>query len=492
MKQISKSEYKNYVIQSQHGDGLPESVEHDESPRNVDDDDDDDDSQSNDLMNNLFVLSTLPTLNVIEKQQHQADFLLDELTGSEEFNVNARADENGDEFKFELFMPSSNVPESKKNSNYRKPTVRKLASGKNDDSVHYITLSSPSIQERTTFNAEKNYYISQLIIKQTTVKDTGVYVCFGANSKGYSYRKSYLKVLPVDVRLLAGNQFNLFNKYQDLRQSTQNTPLVERKFENVFTIGGSSSLLGVQSLGYLIILIPILLIVTFAIASIFYLKKFDSNQEQAHANSNTTNNKRSFMGMFGRKGQNASKNTYCCCPTSIGSSKLIYNSYDDIEISKGRTTKASMPGTTSSLGSSLSESTTTATTVAYYATIPLLVDNGNLVDSCSPPPLPHSQPPTFSPKFTPDSRYFSPVSNELMQKQQHQQLKRVDSEQSIAYYKIVDSELIDQATAKYQKNSNQFYDANDDNATCVSSSSRFYYQLTPAYVDLVKNNLNNK
>ncbi|XP_013392958.1 fibroblast growth factor receptor-like 1 [Lingula anatina] len=39
-------------------------------------------------------------------------------------------------------------------------------------------------------------YINKLIIKGATVKDSGMYICLGANSMGYSFRSAFLTVVP--------------------------------------------------------------------------------------------------------------------------------------------------------------------------------------------------------------------------------------------------------------------------------------------------------
>lgn len=138
--------------------------------------------------------------------------------------------------------------------------------------------------------------------------------------------------------------------------------------------------------------------------------------------------------------------------------------------------------------SASSSSSTTATTVAYYATIPLLAAaDCQLNGGSPPPPLPQSQPPTFihspPPSFHAATGYqhqaTSTIDPRLVRNsqshQQPQQLSRTESTPSMAYYKIVDSDLM------LNGNKAPLAVDNDDTMTCVSAAtSRFYYQLTPS------------
>jgi hypothetical protein len=254
-----------------------------------------------------------------------------------------------------------------------------------------------------------------------------------------------------------------------------------------------------QSVGFLMITLPILFITLFAIISICYLKKLDSSSSSAkcflkllclgtrrhRTNNNNENTRKS----------SAQPKQYLCCPTNIGHMLMTAESsstYEpEIEFSKHQRrhnffdktknmTDTSLPcpnGTTNSsslVSSSLSDSSsssTTATTVAYYATIPLLVNEMNL--QSPPPPLPQSQPPTFSPKFN----QTSTLDPRWRQNEASTNLARSDSTPSMAYYKIVDSDLIESCVGD---GGNKGVVDNDDNLTCVSAAtSRFYYQLTP-------------
>ena len=112
------------------------------------------------------------------------------------------------------------------------------------------------------------------------------------------------------------------------------------------------------------------------------------------------------------------------------------------------------------LQSSLSDSSSsiTATTVAYYAAIPLLIENNN---SSPPPPLPNSPPPTFSPSFSLNSKLNTSSPNYNFQASN---LERVISTPSMAYYKIVDCDLMDckdfQKKEDHQHNKKLDFDLN--------------------------------
>lgn len=216
------------------------------------------------------------------------------------------------------------------------------------------------------------------------------------------------------------------------------------------------------------------------------MKRLDNQKEITNENSS------SLVGFFKSFFSNSSnksnkKNGLFCCPSNL-THVLIQNNYDDVIDKKQDpfpkntlSTSGSSEHTntlkcaTTSLGSSMSDSSSTsATTVAYYATIPLLLENN--VPS-SPPPLPNSQPPTFSPVFT------NPKSNTINQNYNRSieevNLPRAESTPSMAYYKIVDNELENCKLPQHENDrqvvSNE-YKLDGDTTTC---SSRFYYQLAP-------------
>ena len=97
------------------------------------------------------------------------------------------------------------------------------------------------------------------MIKQASVKDTGIYVCFSDNfSKGSNNRKSFLKVLPSQYSPLAVNEFkNELNKLNLIQTSEK--PI------------------NYQSIGILIIIVPVIVIVLFSFISIYCLKRPNCN-----------------------------------------------------------------------------------------------------------------------------------------------------------------------------------------------------------------------
>lgn len=382
MKQISKTEYSNYVQQN--------NVPHLNS--------------NDDILKNFY--QQLTTQTPYAEPSDKNIFSINDLLSP---NSN---EEDSDDLK--LFSLNKEVQTHKRE--------QKIES---DDSVHYITLtSSPLIDQQTTFNSKENLYISKLTIKQASVKDTGVYVCFSTSLQGSNTRKSFLRVVPSQYSSVAVDELH------DQLSKLMNTKESKEEQTNY------------QSIGILIVLIPVLLITSFSVVSICYLKQL--NQQKGAK-------KKSVLTAF-------KSIANCCCKSQPNEferkkSKFSFSS------SSVRTSGSSENGTTkSSLGSSLStdSSSTTATTVAYYTTIPLLNDKCNQ----SPPKLPNSQPPSFQTPHLNDDKL----------------LERCTSTPSMAYYKIVDNEMIGGDTLRRPLNNiNEF----NDTDTCVSTNSRLYYQLTP-------------
>ena len=243
------------------------------------------------------------------------------------------------------------------------------------------------------------------------------------------------------------------------------------------------------------VLIPVLLITSFAIASICYLKRINERKIKSIRPSDDRGS-----GLFSgccyccfrtKKRQESQRvdpkkstaNSYCCCPSTEMNPHALMQTFDESDTisekprSGGSTrmkkTHSHLNGATNSLGSSLSDSSsTTATTVAYYAAMPLLIDNNNNAAS-SPPPLPNSQPPAFS------SNSSSPNYNTENFVHQKTNLERTISTPSMAYYKIVDCELANCGESKpSQKSKRLDFDLEDAEAG-VSTNSQFYYQLSP-------------
>ena len=233
-----------------------------------------------------------------------------------------------------------------------------------DDSVHYITLSSsPLITQQVSYDKENNYYISKLTLKQVQVQDSGIYVCFGDNADAYNSRKSYLKVLPQKNRASFEeksrkgdiNQLNLLLQQQQraknyfVEYQNKNNLLIKNEPKESATSLTDS----LNSNSLLIVLIPILLIISFAIASIFYLKQMDDRKIK---NSNILNissrrcnffNKNIFKCLNGenKKSQQpysltnsnrsnvkkSSTNSYCCCPSTEINPHTLIQTMDESE-----------------------------------------------------------------------------------------------------------------------------------------------------------------
>ncbi|RNA06547.1 fibroblast growth factor receptor-like 1 [Brachionus plicatilis] len=437
MKQISKAEYTNYVIQNSNNDLLKNK------------------ELNSDDLRSLYVFNSLPSLKFVEKNPQTSgydDTFLNEL-------ITGKDNSNKEELDFEFFVPND--------ANFGS-TTKKIET-KHDDSIHYITLSSsPSIVQKFSYDRINDYYISQLTIKQASVKESGIYVCFGATNNGYSYRKSYLKVVPIVKPIQSFYPNNFYNSFKKDNYKDDiyfnNKPVVTTR------ASVNDNFMTIQSIGYIIIGVPVLLISIFALISICYLKKIESLK-----NGKKCEKKNSTFGLFKNwfKSNQLPKNTEKFGPTSR---TLMDSSYDEKKMNSYAkntlSTSASSEHTntlqcvTSSLATSMSDSSS-ETTVAYYATIPLLTENG-----ISPPPLPNSQPPTFSPVLAnPTSAKYYGQTN---------QLKRVESNSSMAYYKIVDSESVpfNHQNCKYS-NENDQQIVTEYKLDESTNTNRFYFQLAP-------------
>lgn len=430
MKQISKVEYTNYVIQNANNDLLKNK------------------ELNSDDIRSLYVFNSLPSLNFVEKNSHTGDtFLNDLITGKDNMNK--------DELNFEFFVP-----------NNFGPTTKKIET-KNDDSIHYITLSSSSsIIQKFSYDRINNYYISQLTIKQASVKDSGIYVCFGETNNGYSYRKSHLKVMPVLKPIETFYSNDLYNTYK--KSNYKDDIFFNNKPMDTTRTNLNHNFMTIQSIGYIIIGIPVFLISLFALISICYLKKIENLKDNQNSESK---NYLAYLFKSIFKSNKTKQEKFC-----PASRTLIDNSYDEKKMNSYAkntlSTSASSEHTntlqciSSSLATSMSDSSS-ETTVAYYATIPLLVENG-----ISPPPLPNSQPPTFSPALANSTSVkFYGQTNDL---------KRTESNSSMAYYKIVDSQSIafNKANCKYSSENDQQV-VTEYNLDESKNSNRFYFQLAP-------------
>lgn len=322
MKQISKSEYKNYIIEETELGNKQTMLSKSRLISTGNNDDD---------LNNFFALSTLPSLGGVKLNSRstgseESVYLADLMGGSREKSPSQRS--TGEDFDF--FIPSSNVEKKssfeaylnriglKKDSDYHSTDN---SAAVDDESSHYITLSSPQVEERLSYDPERNVYVSQLILKNAQIKDSGVYVCFGAaGNNGYSYRKSHLKVIP---SILHYKDFP-FN-YADLDEVKlpEKSSGVNKQQQHQ-----QPSLFNFQSIGFFIILAPVVVITLLALVSICYLRKLDSSKTKT----TRTSRYQCLLGKIccvrrgersrgGKDGQNAA---YLCCPTStIGTHVLI-------------------------------------------------------------------------------------------------------------------------------------------------------------------------
>ena len=372
MKQISKAEYANYVLQNSLEAG------HDEASSEF--------YQSNTPPAPIF----WPKLNSNRQLEAPSSFYsLNDLIGAN--NLNAQLDNlKGDS----LLMQRRSI----------KP--------QEEESVHYITLgSSLTAEQRLLFSSDENVYVSRLTLKQVNTKDSGLYVCF---SNGNSFAKFDLNVLDRQLAYIE----------QEKKDSTQ----VESLQTNL------------QSTGLLFVLIPIFLIASFAIASICYLKNLNDRRNKKSVNKNTRLNPLKECL------------SYCCTRReSSGLKSNIKGTFESCQ-STNKSCNTNSLGGNSFLDTS---STTVTTSTPYYANVPLLAAENT--PPPPPPPLPNSQPPT----------HHNLDADKC--------LERAVSTPSVAYYKIVD--LFELENQQQLGVLPDHFDADDH--TCVSTSSRIYYQLAP-------------
>lgn len=404
MKQITRSEYDNYILQNNvnSADIL--------NPASI--------LNNNDELKNFYQTNTNTKAPLYWSENLPEDKLdaspssfysLNDLIGAKNLNNQL------DNLKLEDLMGVSKNKRSVGN-----------------DKVHYITLTaSASTHQTIKFNRQAGTYTSQLKINRANVNDSGVYVCF---LNGQSHGKSYLNVLP--------NNFVPIRKQETYLETT----IVPYSVKS-----------NIKSLGILIILVPILFITAFAIASICYLKNLSSQR-----NNRRLTNKKTNRGLFSCISKPAlsdveSANRKGYIPANAEITMYNQNSQNNKSCTdtNGKTENTSFSDTSS----------TTATTLPYYATVPLLNNNS------PPPPLPNSQPPAYYKDSTEKSG-----------------LERCESTPSMAYYKIVENEISCPPTDQ----STPLPVGCDETGTCVSSGghSRVYYQLTPNYTQRYGNQPN--
>ena len=301
MKQISRAEYADYIIQNNINEASGETQSSESNTEN----ENENESASNergpsldedDMLKSFYSASTLPPLHILEKNSGYTDvddtFLLSDLMSDKL---------KKDEFNFDLYVPSE-----KSTANKAAKRLKPVTSG-GDESVHYITLSaSPLISEQISYSAELNAYVSKLTIKRASVKDSGVYVCFGGDQTSYNYRKSYLRVMPpretTQNRPLPDEALHdlasLFKQQQQRGKNYYNAP----PFSQVATDESPLAVDNTQSTSFLVVLIPVLLITAFAIASICYLKRMDDMKLKKSMHTATPSGLSSCSNIFLRLG----------------------------------------------------------------------------------------------------------------------------------------------------------------------------------------------
>jgi hypothetical protein len=510
MKQISSDEYKNYVHRSNAvAVAAAAAFSEGDSSNMLDISPNIHQSSSYDLqglneeheinLNGLYSMSTISPLAIVAAAANPSD----ELKSSEDAStsdydlsktsLNEIMNENS--LNLRIFMPQSSVSSKSKNIELPSSKIKHFKANVADlseKSVHYITLtSSPLIEQKITYNSDGNYYLSQLTIKNANTKDSGIYVCtnsFGGSRSGssqsYNSRKSYLRVVSSNAPL---------NKYsQSLFDLNSNELLKQLGFQQSIRPSVSPSTVpssasspftssGLQFLYLAIIGLPVLFVCIFAIVSIRYLRLLDEQQKQQRYKTTDKSEKSTVINAFNTqtrsiKSDEKEMRRFCCSLWGLNR-----RSHSNENYMKNRNTCASdqdtcgtnlLPSTINSLGSSLSDSSsTTNTTVAYYATIPLLLDNSTCNNSTNSPapPLPNTQPPPFSPPYEQRKTTMSPGVVPVNRSLRQCEIERSGSTPSMAYYKIVDSDLINF--------NGRVYDEHRSIRSKTENSDEHYYQL---------------
>ena len=517
MKQITRAEYKNYVIQNNPSelqllsqlDKLNKPTESKKSDDLLDDDEmkSTNINDADESIKGFYVMSTqspLSPVGTVDKTNDETDIdlSLSDLIGKDKIDSIIKEEDNSDlnedsKFNFELFMP-------KKNQNLNPTKLKPVSSNKKDEDqsggVHYITLSSsPLIIEKQILNKDQNYYINQLIIKQADVKDSGIYVCFGNNAK--IVRKAYLKVLPNNNnKMFSDNYDETLSKFKEILEK-QNSKNIKVNPEKPVQSTWSVLLNSLQSFSLLVVLIPVLIICSFAIISICYLRHLDGqkkkNLNKKDQKSGCLQNIKSclFKSNKNEKSKSGSGFSCCCCPTYATHVLMHDNFSDETETLSNNNKKLKLSSNMSSISSSTVDrnhhhttvgstltNSTTATTVAYYTVqVPVV-----MCDS-PPPPLPVTQPPHIlsntqniipiyqQNQYLNDSNEHDSSTNSS---NKSSNLERSVSTPSMAYYKIVDCDLIDWNSIKSKNESEIAANKDVENNLTSSTNSRLYYQLT--------------
>jgi hypothetical protein len=554
MKQISKVEYDNYVIQQSENVEMldpsgkpidtPENTLTESKPSNERELSLNDDES---LIKSFYSFSSStqrPLNQLIDKNGNEKI----ENTGNEEFLLN---DISGGEDLLDLDNPSKSESDADFDL-FENSKKQKRNSNNGDDSVHYITLSSsPSVVEKLVYNKEKNVYVNTLTIKQAQVKDAGIYVCFGANSKGYNYRKAHLKVIPSVITpeqtTLPGSLdlAKLNEMLQNTKQSTRKIPILI----NTNTMNKNSALAengssftslknGIQSIGFLIILVPVVLITFFALISVCYLKRMDTNSRSNVSLCDLITSclcgcckKQNNSNLKGSYDDSYSSSCCCCLPKRLIKHRPIKNSFDDdlvtrLNYKRRELTKSTLASQTSATNTTCCDNNTNnncgttigslgaksdstqGTTVAYYLTVPVgtihpsnLINgmmtinnntnnNNNLINSSilsastmsssdsNPPPLPASQPPTISPIKNEVSISMA-INDDLDANENNYMLH---GEQNACNLNRAEST----ASMAYYKIVEGDYNT-ICNASNVNNANRFYYQLATVPQVLIQN-----
>lgn len=504
MKQISKSEYSKYVVQpTESPNSVEENILLEAKPIKSElpvyqNDINAGLSSSDSVLNSYYAQGSeefkQPTL---ANKKDREEFLLNDVSGgnSDPLNLDSASSQFSDDLEFDKLFDN-------------KKSKRDLEQA---DSMHYITLtSSPMVEQKMIYNKEKKYYINQLTIKQASVKDSGIYVCFGANSKGYNYRKAYLKVVPNPATTSSSTSKTDIKFEMPAVERPKLVRIKPNKFETTSTYsiprsnGFNNQIQSITSL--LIILVPVILITIFAFISICYLKHGDKSHEKK--NCSLINLIKPLLCKCSRKGAKKSRKDLeepdyylCCCipvtePKYNEKSDYLLNHNNQVvgmgsnyhytgrrQLTKSTLTTSQTSGTNTtccgdtsliqancgSLGAK--SDSTQGTTVAYYLTVPV---NSNYTNTLIPANLaimaangintnnsilssstistdanncsPPPLPASQPPTMSPIKKGDQDEENDMPGT-----LNRAESTASMAYYKIVDGDF--------------------------NNGSRFYYQL---------------
>ena len=376
-----------------------------------------------------------------------------------------------------------------------------------EESVHYITLHSSPLIVQTTTNSG-GVHTNRLLIRQADVKDAGIYVCL-ADQATKIVRKAYVRVLPSPT-VTHTSPINPTINQQVSIDDSQPKWHKEVSSSNSNANGGSMQIIGV-----VLILVPVVLTCVLALGAICFLRHLVEQRAALLIKSQQLKHHQRHDDLERQVGDDNDDDDD---GEDTNSQKQATTTTTTTMTTTTRKASRSL-GTTSSSSSSDTSSTTATTLAFHYANAATAAAAAGAAVKGSPaPPLPNSQPPTFKSLQVNSSSssssnngndataslYMNGTTNASSVYGCERRLSRAESTPSMAYYKIVDCDLIDwhsidksvqsashlkhqQCYQQQQQQQQQQHHCSDSlsdldepiDLLSQSTSTRLYYQLTP-------------